>query len=156
MSGAPGKSLDTSIMADHNMAHHCRYSIPVYCLSNPLNLVLESDRDSPADFSEPVLAPDTASSGQTLSQGEELKVKVRLSTTGEDIRLVLNTLETVGMAKRKLQEQEGCQEPSRQRWYFGGKLLGDKSRVGEAHIPQGYVVQCIINTLDFDVNASKE
>lgn len=135
-----------------------RYSIPVYCLSNPLNLVLESDRDSPADFSEPVLAPDTASSGHTLSlsQGEEHKVKVRLSTTGEDVRLVLNTLETVGMAKRKLQEQEGCPEPARQRWYFGGKLLGDKSRVGDAHIPQGYVVQCIINTLDFDVIASKE
>merc|ERR1711971_698886 len=31
-----------------------RYSIPVYCLSNPLNLVQESDRDSPAEYSEPV------------------------------------------------------------------------------------------------------
>ena len=101
-----------------------RYSIPVYCLSNPLNLVLESDRDSPAEFSEPV--PSSASSGGQVqgNQGEELKVKVRLSTTGEDIRLVLNTMETIGMAKKKLQDQEGVQEPSRQRWYFGGKLLG--------------------------------
>ena len=104
--------------------------------------MLESDRDSPAEFSEPV-PPDSAStgsdqlsclivsdmrccSGQTLaqSQGEELKVKVRLSTTGEDIRLILNTLETIGMAKKKLQDQEGIQDPSTQRWYFGGKLLG--------------------------------
>jgi len=133
-----------------------RYSIPVYCLSNPLNLVLESDRDSPAEFSEPV--PSSASSGGHVqgNQGEELKVKVRLSTTGEDIRLVLNTMETIGMAKKKLQDQEGVQEPSRQRWYFGGKLLGDKSKVGDAHVPQGYVIQCIINTLDFDVITTKE
>ena len=44
--------------------------------------------------------------------------------TGEDVRLVLNTRETIGMAKKKLQDQEGTAEPSRQRWYFGGKLLG--------------------------------
>lgn len=106
--------------------HVSRYSIPVYCLSNPLNLVMESDRDSPAEFSEPV--PGSASSSgpaEQQDQGEELKVKVRLSTTGEDVRLVLNTVETIGMAKKKLQDQEGCQEPSRQRWYFGGKLLGE-------------------------------
>ena len=106
--------------------HVSRYSIPVYCLSNPLNLVMESDRDSPAEFSEPV--PGSASSSgpaEQQEQGEELKVKVRLSTTGEDVRLVLNTVETIGMAKKKLQDQEGCQEPSRQRWYFGGKLLGE-------------------------------
>ena len=101
-----------------------RYSIPVYCLSNPLNLVQESDRDSPAEYSEPV--PGSASSGPGSELvGEELKVKVRLSTTGEDIRLVLNTMETIGMAKKKLQDQEGIQDPSTQRWYYGGKLLGN-------------------------------
>ena len=51
-------------------------------------------------------------------------MKVRLSTTGEDIRIVLNSMETIGMAKKKLQDQEGLQDPSTQRWYFGGKLLG--------------------------------
>ena len=70
--------------------------------------------------------PGSASSGPASEVvGEELKVKVRLSTTGDDVRLVLNTAETIGMAKRKLQEQEGCQEPRWQRWYFGGKLLGE-------------------------------
>ena len=72
--------------------------------------------------------PGSASSGPASEVvGEELKVKVRLSTTGEDVRLVLNTMETVGMAKKKLQDQEGVQEPSTQRWYFGGKLLGIKT-----------------------------
>ena len=93
-----------------------RYSIPVYCLSSPLNLLTETDRDSPAEFSEPIGSPSAS--------GEELKVKVRISLTGEDVRLVLNTLETIGMAKKKLQDQEGTAEPARQRWYFGGKLLG--------------------------------
>ena len=61
---------------------------------------------------------------ERLKAGEDIKVKVRLSTTGEDIRLVLNTMETIGMAKKKLQDQEGIQDPSTQRWYYGGKLLG--------------------------------
>ena len=47
-----------------------RYSIPVYCLSNPLNLLTNSDRDSPAEFSEPC-CPASA----TTNTGEELKVK---------------------------------------------------------------------------------
>ena len=61
---------------------------------------------------------------ERLRAGEDVKLKVRLSTTGEDVRLLLNTMETIGMAKKKLQDQEGVQEPSTQRWYFGGKLLG--------------------------------
>ena len=93
-----------------------RYSIPVYCLSTPLNLLTDSDRDSPAEFSEPIGSPGAV--------GEELKVKVRISLTGEDVRLILNTMETIGMAKKKLQDQENVAEPARQRWYFGGKLLG--------------------------------
>jgi hypothetical protein len=64
-----------------------RYSIPVYCLSLPVNLLVEGagDRDSPAEFSEPV----------ELEEGVELKVRVRVSLTGEDVRLVINSRETV-------------------------------------------------------------
>ena len=36
-------------------------------------------------------------------------------------------------------------EPSKQRWYFGGKLMPDKTRIGDANIPSGHVVQCIVN-----------
>ena len=36
-------------------------------------------------------------------------------------------------------------------------VLVVRSRVGEANVPQGYVIQCIINTtLDFDVIATKD
>jgi len=120
-----------------------RYSIPVYCLSLPVNLVVEGagDRDSPAEFSEPV----------ELEEGVELKVRVRVSLTGEDVRLVINSRDTVAQAKRKLHEQEGVGEPATQRWYFGGKLLGDKQTLGDTGVPSGYVIQCIINVVQFDV-----
>jgi len=120
-----------------------RYSIPVYCLSLPVNLLVEGagDRDSPAEFSEPV----------ELEEGVELKVRVRVSLTGEDVRLVINSRDTVAQAKRKLHEQEGVGEPGTQRWYFGGKLLGDKQTLGDTGVPSGYVIQCIINVVQFDV-----
>ena len=106
-----------------------RYAIPVYCLSYPLNIVLESDRDSPAEFSEPVPSTD----------GHDHKVRVRVSLTGDDVVLIVNTADTVLAAKRKLQAQENIKvpEPSRQRWYYGGKLLSDKMRIGDANIPTG-------------------
>ena len=33
---------------------------------------------------------------------------------------------------------------------------GDKLRISEAGVPQGYVIQCIVNTLDFDVITTKD
>jgi len=128
-----------------------RYSIPVYCLSFPLNLLPQEDRtDSPADFSEPLQGGT-----ESPATGQDLKVKIRVSATGEDARLVVNTLETVGMAKRKLADQEGVGEPASQRWYFGGKMLGDKMAMGDTGVPQGYVIQCVVNTIDFDVIPSQ-
>lgn len=110
-----------------------RYQVPVYCLSYPINIVKEdSGRDSPAECSEPV------------DGGTEMVLKLRLSSTCMDVKLPVSTKDTIGMAKKKLQSQEGL-EPSRQRWFFGGKLLGDKLRVEEAKIMPGYVVQVIVN-----------
>lgn len=134
-----------------------RYAIPVYCLSYPINIVLESDRDSPAEFSEPVSSSNTPGANSTLNAGQDLKVRVRVSLTGDDVVLIVNTAETVLSAKRRLQTQhEGMSEPSRQRWYFGGKLLGDKTRISDANIPAGYVIQCVVNSLEFDVIQTKE
>ncbi|XP_066992015.1 ubiquitin domain-containing protein 1 [Anabrus simplex] len=110
-----------------------RYQVPVYCLSYPINIVKEDNgRDSPAECSEPV------------DGGAEMVLKLRLSSTCTDVKLPVSSKDTVGMAKKKLQSQEGL-EPSRQRWFFGGKLLGDKLRIEEAKILPGYVVQVIVN-----------
>ncbi len=125
-----------------------RYAIPVYCLSYPVNIVVESDgggSDSPAEYSEPV-------NGEV---GTEYKIRLRVSLTSKDVKLVVNTAETVASAKRKLHEQEKMGEPAKQRWYYAGKLLGDKSRIGDANIPAGHVVQCVVNNLDFDVLSAR-
>ena len=64
-------------------------------------------------------------------------------------------------AKRKLYAQENTTgrvvpEPSRQRWYFGGKILGDKSKIGDINIQQGFVIQCLVNNLHFNVVHTKD
>ncbi|KAB0801629.1 hypothetical protein PPYR_03815 [Photinus pyralis] len=110
-----------------------RYQVPIYCLSYPINIVKEdSGRDSPADCSEPI------------DGGTETVLKLRLSHTCTDIKLPVYSTDTISTCKKKLQSQEGI-ESSRQRWFFGGKLLGDKLHVEEAKIQPGYVVQVIIN-----------
>ena len=78
--------------------------IPVYCLSYPINLVSEErgDRDSPAEYSEPV-AP---------VGGREMKIRVRISLTGDDLMLIVNSNETVASAKKKLQELVNSKDAS--------------------------------------------
>ncbi|XP_044734818.1 ubiquitin domain-containing protein 1 [Chrysoperla carnea] len=110
-----------------------RYQVPIYCLSYPINIVKEDNgRDSPAECSEPV------------DGGIETILKLRLSHTCVDVKLPVFSTDTIGMCKKKLQNQEGI-DGSRQRWFFGGKLLGDKIHVEDAKIQPGYVVQVIVN-----------
>lgn len=122
-----------------------RYSIPVYCISHPLNIVASASggRDSPAEFSEPII--------DTKLCSEEMKLRVRISVSGDDdVRLLVDARDTVASAKRKLSSQErfgggGGESAPRQRWFFGGKTLEDKSRMGEHNIPSGAVVVCVVN-----------
>lgn len=43
------------------------------------------------------------------------------------------------------QLKEGI-EPSTQRWFFGGKLLGDRVRIDEIKVLPGYVIQVVVNS----------
>lgn len=45
----------------------------------------------------------------------------------------------------KLQAQENV-DACCQRWFYGGKLLGDKISVEDAQVQPGYIVQVIVNT----------
>ncbi|XP_045468954.1 ubiquitin domain-containing protein 2 [Harmonia axyridis] len=111
-----------------------RYQVPIYCLSYPLNIVKEDNgRDSPAECSEPI------------DGGTETPLKLRLSHTCTDVKLLVYSTDTISSCKKKLQSQESI-DPSKQRWFYGGKLLGDKLRVEEAKIPVGYIIQVIVNT----------
>lgn len=69
-----------------------QYKIPIYCLSYPINIVLEDfGRDSPAEYSEP------------LNGGTEVTLKLRLSSSMEDIKIIVYSKDTVANCKRKLQ-----------------------------------------------------
>lgn len=51
----------------------------------------------------------------------------------------------------RLQAQENV-DACCQRWFYSGKLLGDKIQVDEAHIQSGYIVQVIVNTEHYNHN----
>eukprot|EP00096_Caligus_rogercresseyi_P008903 TRINITY_DN2906_c0_g1_i1.p1 TRINITY_DN2906_c0_g1~~TRINITY_DN2906_c0_g1_i1.p1 ORF type:complete len:270 (+),score=115.39 TRINITY_DN2906_c0_g1_i1:171-980(+) len=150
-----------------------RYAIPVYCLSFPLNLVTGEETAAAAAGSKPSSNGNHGSNqtpASSLLQPEpeedpggppinEMKIKVRISLTSSstDVKLFVNSEATVGNCKKKLQIQEKLKHsPSRQRWYYGGKLLHDKSKIGKFGIPSGYVVQCVLNNLDFDIIETKD
>lgn len=109
-----------------------RYQLPIYCLSPPVNLLLERMEEESPEPPEP-----------TPSVRREFPLKVRLST-GKDVRLSASLPDTVGQLKRQLHSQEGI-EPSWQRWFFSGKLLTDRTRLQETKIQKDFVIQVIIN-----------
>ncbi|XP_071544024.1 ubiquitin domain-containing protein 2 isoform X3 [Panulirus ornatus] len=80
-------------------------------------------------------------------EGEENVLKIRLSTTSKDVKLTVRSTDTIATAKRKLDMQEDL-NGSRQRWFYSGKLLGDRLLVCECNIQHSFIVQAII-TEDF-------
>ncbi|XP_055849484.1 ubiquitin domain-containing protein 1 [Episyrphus balteatus] len=111
-----------------------QYKVPIYCLSYPINIVKEENgRDSPAEFSEPV------------DGGTEVILKLRISSTMSDVKLSVYSKDMIGQCKKKLQAVEGI-DACCQRWFYSGKLLGDKVPLEDCHIQNGYVVQVIVNT----------
>ncbi|XP_074641104.1 ubiquitin domain-containing protein 2-like [Tubulanus polymorphus] len=109
-----------------------RYQLPVYVLSAPANLIQESSDTDTATDSES--GPPT---------GTEIPIKFRLSTTSNDIKLVVRSTDTVMKIKRRLHAEFNI-DPRFQRWFFSGRLLSNKMTIDECKIPKGFVVQVII------------
>ena len=109
-----------------------RYVLPVYCLSQPINMV---EAESESDMGQ--------EEAQLPVGGVETTIKLRVST-GKDVKMTVRSTETVHQVKKRLLTQLGV-EPARQRWYFAGKLLTDKTRIEDVKIPKGYVVQVIVS-----------
>ena len=53
--------------------------------------------------------------------------------------MTVYTSDTVLKIKKKLHKLEGF-EPSKQRWFYAGRMLTNKTTIGEAKIPKGDVV----------------
>jgi Ubiquitin-binding domain len=91
-SGTPVVDLVSGFLTECYDELGTRYQVPVYCLSNPINIVKEDGgRDSPAECSEPI------------DGGSETVLKLRLSSTCQDVKLTLSTKDTIGVAKKRLQ-----------------------------------------------------
>lgn len=114
-----------------------RYQLPIYCVSAPINLIEEcSDSESPSPESEPI--------GGTAG-GEELFVKFRISPSCNDVKMGVLSKESIISAKKKLAILENI-EPSRQRWFFGGRLLSDKLKIEDVKLQTGFVVQVVVSS----------
>lgn len=111
-----------------------RYQLPVYVLSAPTNLIEEAS-DS-----------DTIQDPESASPGLELPIKFRLSHSNKDLKLYVRTTDTVWKVKKRIFEEEGI-DPSRQRWFFSGRLLSDKMKIEDTKISKGFVVQVIVSPI---------
>ncbi|KAK2167253.1 hypothetical protein NP493_1283g00026 [Ridgeia piscesae] len=110
-----------------------RYQLPVYVLSVPTNLIEENSEQSDNGLSDDV---------PPSSPGVDLVVRFRLST-GKDLKLTVNSTDSVLKVKRHIHSLEGV-ESTAQRWFFSGKLLSDRMRIKDVKIPKGFVVQVIV------------
>lgn len=60
------------------------------------------------------------------------------------MRLTASMADSIGELKKQLEAQEEI-DVTRQRWFFSGKLLTDKTHLQDAKIQKDFVVQVIVN-----------
>ncbi|MEQ2197590.1 hypothetical protein XENOCAPTIV_000701, partial [Xenoophorus captivus] len=120
-----------------------RYQLPVYCLSPPINMIEERSDEPDGSDPDSVTADPSTGSGSDPIAGGECQLRLRLST-GRDLRLAVRSTDTVGMMKRRLQNQEGVPAAT-QRWFFSGRPLTDRLRLDQLNISKDYVVQVILS-----------
>jgi hypothetical protein len=88
------------------------------------------------------LSDEVEDEKDTKPSGEETTVKLRLST-GKDLKIEVYTSDTILKVKKKLHALEDV-EPSKQRWFYAGRMLTDKMTVEDAKIQKGFVIQVIL------------
>ncbi|KTG43056.1 hypothetical protein cypCar_00015162 [Cyprinus carpio] len=74
---------------------------------------------------------------------KEFQLKVRLST-GKDLRIGATMADSIRQLKKQLQIQEDI-DATKQRWFFSGKLLTDKTRLQDTKLQKDFVIQVIVN-----------
>lgn len=91
-----------------------RYQLPIYCLSPPVNLLLEHTEEESLEPPEP-----------TPSVRREFPLKVRLST-GKDVRLSASLPDTVGQLRGSCTARRALSHPGRD-----GSSLGSCSQTAQ-------------------------
>ncbi|GAU95919.1 hypothetical protein RvY_07442 [Ramazzottius varieornatus] len=112
-----------------------RYQVPPYCLSTPLNLIVDAEN-----------AGRDAGKTDPVKLGKDMNVKLRFSDGDKDIKFPINTEETVGTLKKRVFQDIRNIDVADQRWFFGGKLLPDRARLSDYKVKPGFVIQIIMKT----------
>lgn len=110
-----------------------RYQLPVYVLGSPTNLIEDTSESEAGQEADSNNLP-----------GIETVIKFRLSSTNKDLKVKVRTTDTMLKIKKRLFEMEKV-EPSRQRFFYAGKMLNDKLKIEDVKIPKGNVIQVIVS-----------
>lgn len=137
-------SLPTGSLTDayDELGNH--YVIPIYCISLPSNLIAMNEGDGAGN------STSDASSKENIPEqpsGEDLLIKIRLSTSVKDVKMTVRTGETISSIKKRIQVEHNV-PTSKQRCFYAGKLLYDKLTIADTKIAKGFVIQVIVNTED--------
>eukprot|EP01136_Pigoraptor_vietnamica_P020222 Opistho-1_new@68793 len=127
-------TLPTGHLTDAYDELGAKYTIPLYCLCDPTNVIESFEAEA---------SPSTAAAATTAAKsGEQCKIRLRLSTN-KDIKLVVDMLDTIGETKARIEQTEGI--PARdQRMFFGGKELDDALTFRALNMPASYMIQVIV------------
>lgn len=117
------------------------YVIPIYCISLPSNLIVSNegggDGSAASGGGSKENIPEQAS-------GEDMLIKIRLSTSVKDVKMTVRTGETISSIKKRIQAEHKV-PVSKQRCFYAGKLLYDKLTIADTKISKGFVIQVIVN-----------
>jgi len=113
-----------------------RYQLPVYVLSAPTNLQLDSsDVDEPPEKLSP--------SSKKRKRGSELPIRLQLST-GPVLRLTVRTNDSVLLVRQHVAAMADV-DVGRVRLFFAGKQLTDNTRLKDAGLRKNYTVQAVVS-----------
>ena len=112
--------------------------IPPYCLSPPTSAEVQP-LASRAGNKHATKPPQTST-----DVGAPVTVRVRLSTTGEDLNVNLPSAATIGDLKIKLCAEKNMQS-QKITMLYAGRVLANSLVVGDLSIPKGYVIQAVLS-----------
>lgn len=108
-----------------------KYEIPPYCLSEPSNLIDEVLQAGPLPAAN---VPQASGGGD-----DQLRIKLRVSTTGEDVEWAGPPTATAADLKAFLQETKKV-PAGRVRFFFGGRMLNDSQTLEAGRVQTDVVV----------------
>lgn len=108
-----------------------RYVIPKYCLSKPVNMQDKIDTDTQPSFRDMI--------------GDPVTLKIRLTGHSKDIKLLASSSDTILRLKQRLEEIHHVDHQKITMLYCG-RVLENKTIVGQLNISKGFIIQAIVSS----------